>query len=502
MERMSATAEEILDGLDEAQRAAATAVDGPVRIIAGAGAGKTRTVARRIAYACATKAWNPRSTIAVTFSVKAAAEMRSRLSKLDVAADVKAATFHSAALHQLRQVWPDVCEGPMPFISRNPRELVERSLRRVTTFQVDDDTIRNLQAEINWCKISLIAPEDYARVCAATHRQPPSGLEPSQFVDVYKAYEAEKTNRNEIDFDDILLIVCHLMESDEEVASAIRSNIRWLTVDEYQDVSPLQHRLLTRWLGSNRNICVVGDPAQTIYSFAGASSYSLLNFDSEFGPLTADINLNNDYRSTPQIVSYANRVLAASPQRADYLKLSSERSKGRRVVETIYGSDWEEAQGVAARIRKLVDAGESPTDCAILTRVNAQQKILCKALAEQHLRYRVRRDSGWQNSALSDDTQTRLAMLEALGVGADLSGVTISTIHASKGLEFKHVFLIGCSEGLIPYGLPQDDDVLEEERRLMYVAVTRAEDTLDVSYARTREGNEGERARRVSRFFR
>lgn len=116
----------------------------------------------------------------------------------------------------------------------------------VTTFQVDDDTIRNLQAEINWCKISLIAPEDYARVCAATHRQPPSGLEPSQFVDVYKAYEAEKTNRNEIDFDDILLIVCHLMESDEEVASAIRSNIRWLTVDEYQDVSPLQHRLLTR----------------------------------------------------------------------------------------------------------------------------------------------------------------------------------------------------------------------------------------------------------------
>lgn len=132
MERMSATAEEILDGLDEAQRAAATAVDGPVRIIAGAGAGKTRTVTRRIAYACATKAWNPRSTIAVTFSVKAAAEMRSRLSKLDVAADVKAATFHSAALHQLRQVWPDVCEGPMPFISRNPRELVERSLRRVT----------------------------------------------------------------------------------------------------------------------------------------------------------------------------------------------------------------------------------------------------------------------------------------------------------------------------------------------------------------------------------
>lgn len=499
---MSATTQELLDGLDDAQRTAASAVRGPVRIIAGAGAGKTRTITRRIAYACATKAWDPRETLAVTFSVKAAAEMRSRLSKLGVAAGVKASTFHAAALHQLRRVWPDVCEGPMPFIVRNPFELVERCLKRVTTYQVDDNTVRDLQAEINWCKISLIAPEDYERVCAATHRQPPSGLDPDQFVDVYKAYEAEKTNRNEIDFDDILLISCHLIDSDAEVAASIRSGIKWITVDEYQDVSPLQHRLLTRWLGINRNICVVGDPAQTIYSFAGASSYSLLNFASEFGPLSADVRLNTDYRSTPQIVNYANRMLAASPQRMDYLKLSSGREEGRRVFETVYRSDIEEAQGVAARIRKLVDDGVPAGDCAILTRVNAQQRILCRALTEQHLRYRIKRDSEWQNSALADDAQNRLAMLEALGVGIDLSGVTISTIHASKGLEFKHVFLIGCSEGLMPYGSPPAGDLLEEERRLMYVAVTRAEDTLDVSYARSREGNEGERGRRESRFFR
>ena len=345
MEHMDATAEAILDGLDDAQRMAATAVRGPVRIIAGAGAGKTRTVTRRIAYACATKAWDPRATLAVTFSVKAAAEMRNRLSQLDVASDVKAATFHSAALHQLRRIWPDVCEGPMPFISRNPREIVEHSLRRVTTQQVDDDTVRNLQAEINWCKISLIAPEDYERVCAAIHHQPPAGLEPSQFVDVYKAYETEKTNRNEIDFDDILLITCHLIESDEDVAASIRSGITWLTVDEYQDVSPLQHRLLTRWLGDNRNICVVGDPAQTIYSFAGASSYNLLNFASEFGPLTADVRLNNDYRSTAdrQLRQPRARSLTATrrlsqtqlqarprpPSLANHLQQRSRRSPGR-----------------------------------------------------------------------------------------------------------------------------------------------------------------------------
>ena len=246
----------------------------------------------------------------------------------------------------------------------------------------------------------------------------------------------------------------------------------------------------------------VGDPAQTIYSFAGASSYNLLNFASEFGPLTADVRLNNDYRSTPQIVNYANRVLEVSPQRADYLKLNSKRDQGRRVAQTVYNSDLEEARGVAARIRRLVDEGASPGDCAILTRVNAQQKILCRALDEQHLRYRVKRDSGWQNSGLADDTQTRLAMLEALGAGGDVKGVTISTIHASKGLEFKHVFLIGCSEGLIPYGSPPEGDLLEEERRLMYVAVTRAEDTLDVSYARAREDDGSDRGRRKSRFFR
>ena len=309
---------------------------------------------------------------------------------------------------------------PMPFISRNPREIVEHSLRRVTTQQVDDDTVRNLQAEINWCKISLIAPEDYERVCAAIHHQPPAGLEPSQFVDIYRAYETEKTNRNEIDFDDILLITCHLIESDEDVAANIRSGITWLTVDEYQDVSPLQHRLLTRWLGDNRNICVVGDPAQTIYSFAGASSYNLLNFASEFGPLTADVRLNNDYRSTPadrQLRQPRARSLTAT-RRLSQTQLQARPS--RRVAQTVYNSDLEEARGVAARIRRLVDEGASPGDCAILTRVNAQQKILCRALDEQHLRYRVKRDSGWQNSALADDAQTRLAMLEALGAGGDV----------------------------------------------------------------------------------
>ena len=286
-----------------------------------------------------------------------------------------------------------------------------------------------------------------------------------------------------------------------------RKSIGWLTVDEYQDVSPLQHRLMRLWLGDNRNVCVVGDPAQTIYSFAGASSYDLLAFADEFKPLSADIRLGTDYRSTPQVVNYANRVLAASPMRRDYLRLSSARGNGARVSRKVYETDALEAQGVAMRIAKLVADGANPSDCAILTRINAQQAACCSALRAVRLGYRVRRDSGWAASSSVADLEAagQLALAETMREHDDettrrLGKVTVSTIHAAKGLEFKHVFVIGCSEGLLPYGYAQDDDALEEERRLMYVAITRAEDTLHMSYARSKDGM-GERQRSLSRFL-
>lgn len=517
-------AQTILEGLDEQQRRAATTLNGPVRIIAGAGAGKTRTVTRRIAYACATGAWKPERVLAVTFSVKAATEMRVRLEQLGVGGNarqgsgngVTAATFHSAALNQLNSVWADVCEAPFPHLIEDQRDTVARVITHVTAQSyVDPLTVRDVLAEINWAKISLVAVEDYMRVCAAANHLPPAGLDTERFKAIYDEYEREKTSRGEIDFDDILLLVCHIMDDFPEAAAQIRSTIGWLTVDEYQDVSPLQHRLMTLWLGGggpdgkaamNRNVCVVGDPAQTIYSFAGASSWDLLRFADEFGPLAADINLGTDYRSTPEVVNLANRVLAAAPNRDDYLKLVSARDSGRRVSRTVYETDMEEAQGVAARIRKLVAAGVKPSDCAILTRINAQQPVFGAALRASGIKFRVRKDTGWQSSALAGEAATKRALLEAMGLDAtglkleDDPGVTISTIHAAKGLEFKHVFLVGCSEGLLPYGAPEPGETLEEERRLMYVGITRAEDSLHLSYARTKDGY-GAQQRRPSRFL-
>ncbi|WP_162178916.1 ATP-dependent helicase [Bifidobacterium reuteri] len=522
-------AQRILEGLDERQRTAATTLNGPVRIIAGAGAGKTRTVTRRIAYACATGAWRPERTLAVTFSVKAAAEMRARLHQLGLAgasahggrpgspdaAGVTAATFHSAALHQLNSVWADVCEAPFPHLIEDQRDVASRAITRVTAnADTDPITVRDVLAEINWAKVSLVAPEDYGRVSVAAKRMPPAGLSPQRFVDIYAAYEREKTSRGEIDFDDILLLVCHIMDDFPEAAAQIRSTIGWLTVDEYQDVSPLQHRLMMLWLGGggaegkaalNRNVCVVGDPAQTIYSFAGASSWDLLRFSDEFGPLAADVDLNTDYRSTPEVVSLANAVLAAAPNRQDYLRLVSARDSGAKVSRTAYDTDLEEAQGVAARIDRLVRNGAKPSDCAILTRINAQQPVFGAALRQYGLRFRVRKDSGWQTSALSTDAASRQALLEAMGldgagdVAKDDPGVTISTIHAAKGLEFDTCSLSdvrkGCCHMVRPIG-----ELLEEERRLMYVAITRAQDSLHLSFARTKDGY-GAQQRRPSRFL-
>ena len=499
MDVMHDDAESILEGLDDDQRVAATSVDGPVRIVAVAGAGKTRTITRRVAYACATGRWDPDRVLAVTFSVKAAAEMRTRLSSLGVGEAVSAATFHSAALRQLRRVWPDLSGGPFPRVLEDQHDVVARALTRTLVDEDRSDAdVRDVQAEINWCKTSLVAPQDYPRVCAATSRRPPAALDPDRFVDAYTAYEQEKGYRGRIDFDDILLLACHVLDAYPDLAQRIRRDVGWLTVDEFQDVSPVQYRLMRLWLGDNRNVCVVGDPAQTIYSFAGATSHYLLDFPRDFAPLSRDVVLSTDYRSTPQVVSWANRIIGASPQRKDYIRLSSIRNKGRRVTRTVYETDSQEAQGVVQGILRLIDAGASPADCAVLTRVNAQQQAVCEALRTVGLRYRLRRDAQWSDGGGDDDA--RRAMLEALGVDAGSSAVTISTIHASKGLEFAHVFIIGCSEGLIPYGGPADGDVLEEERRLLYVGVTRAEDTLHLSYASGVDGFGGA-SREPSRFL-
>lgn len=490
--------DKMLQGLDRFQKEAVTSLDGPVRIVAGAGAGKTRTITHRIAYACARGSWDPARTLAVTFSVRAASEMRSRLTALGVPRSARALTFHSAALEQLRRVWPQVSSAYPPELVQNVRPIIRTAYQRVLgQEEADPGQIRDLEAEITWAKVGLIAPQDYVRVSAAIHRQPPAGLEPARMADLISAFEREKSVHNQMDFNDILLLVSSILQEGGEPARSIRSGIRWLTVDEYQDISPLQHRLLSLWLNGGNNVCVVGDPAQTIYSFAGATSYYLFNFPNEFPSIRADLKLNTDYRSTPQVVNYANKVLSKALSREDYLKLRSARPSGRRVMTTRYGTDHDEASGVAGKIKRMIRTGADPGLFAVLTRINAQQGAICAALHKNGIPYRVRTENGWLGQSV--DIRASGVLQEA--DGSHFQGqVTVSTIHAAKGLEFSHVFLVGCSEGLLPFGSPQEGDELEEERRLMYVGVTRAEDTLNLSYAQQKDASSYVR-RSPSRFI-
>lgn len=586
--------ESLLEGLDESQRRAVVATSGPVRIIAGAGAGKTRTITRRIAYACALGVWNPAHTLAVTFSTRAAQEMRSRLDALGAGA-VKARTFHSAALSQLHLVWDSVTTDEFPQIfAHSPHALAEAVRVVMNRTDLDKVAAQDLDSEIGWAKVSLIAPEDYPAVCKATGRVPPAGLEPQAFAELAAEYERQKAAANRMDFNDILLLVCHIIERFPRQARRIRGGIDCITVDEYQDVSPLQHRLLRLWLGDISEVCVVGDAAQTIYSFAGATSYYLRDFAREFAPVHSDIVLDRDYRSTPQIVRYANRVLAASPRRADYLELTSARQDGQAIRPVAYADDIKEAQGIAHRIARLQAHGVPLGDIGVLTRTNAQLRPIAKALKERGIAASLRqvpdelsasderearmeayRDSNesWeagevpyaeqpdgmgsapgdafpeptagsaiQGSAAQgaaaqeavaptvpmvaaaptaaaaqqrmieqEKTLRQLARLQerreqggtAVPAANPQRGVSLCTIHAAKGLEWKYVFVAGCADGLIPYGSPRDEEELEEERRLMYVAVTRAQDALFPSYPRMNSGASGfSRERAISPFLR
>jgi DNA helicase-2/ATP-dependent DNA helicase PcrA len=500
----------LLTDLDDAQRRAASALDGPVRITAVAGAGKTRTITRRIAYGCASGKWDPEKTVAVTFSVKAAKEMKQRLNKLGAGA-VSAQTFHALALSQLRSVWSEVTDSYFPQLITDSSEVIEASIARETDLGgASPREIRDILAEVSWTKVSLIAPQDYARVCAAFHRQSPAGLSPEQMAAVIEDFERQKSDRNLIDFNDILLILCHIIEESDEVAARLRKRVGWLTVDEYQDVSPLQHRLMTAWLGTNTNVCVVGDPAQTIYSFAGATSYYLLDFDHEFGGLSADVQLNRDYRSTAPIVGYANKVLEASPLASDYVPLVSAHGdeavqspqeirvgldprqalKAPAAVTTrAYGTDELEATGVATAIRKLLDSGVDASEIAVLSRINSQNRLVGAACDTLEIPYVMRRMMGQGMDETSFSKAVRAGVNEGKIESLNASVVTISTIHAAKGLEWDHVFIIGVSEGLIPFGSAADDAQIEEERRLLYVGLTRGRRQVALSFARKKDQN-------------
>lgn len=299
----------VLAGLDPEQRAVATALHGPVCVLAGAGTGKTRAITHRIAYGVRTGAFQPQQVLAVTFTARAAGEMRGRLRQLG-ADGVQARTFHAAALRQLQYFWPRAVGGEVPRLLERKVQLVAEAAGR-SGLRVQRTELRDLTSEIEWAKVTQIVPDDYPVAVLKAGREAPR--DPAEIARVYATYEQTKRDRNVIDFEDVLLLTAAILEDRPEIAEQVRAQYRHFTVDEYQDVSPLQQRLLDQWtgaaVGAGAGLCVVGDASQTIYSFTGATPDYLLNFRTRHPDATV-VKLVRDYRSTPQVVHLANGLLA------------------------------------------------------------------------------------------------------------------------------------------------------------------------------------------------
>jgi DNA helicase II / ATP-dependent DNA helicase PcrA len=572
--------DDLLAALDPEQRQVALASRGPVCVLAGAGTGKTRAITHRIAYAVATGMVNPAHVLALTFTVRAAGELRGRLRALGGGAEaVRAATFHSAALRQLSYFWPKVIGGRPPKLVESKLPLLREAARDLG-ISVAGAALAEAVTEIEWAKVCQTHPDSYVFAAAAAGRAPAVGVE--EVGRLYQAYEALRRDRQLIDFEAVLELTAAILLTEPIVAREVQSAFRYFTVDEFQDVNPLQKLLLDAWLGGREELCVVGDPQQTIYSFTGATSEYLRGFAADF-PSATVVRLVRDYRSTPQVVAAANRLTAGGvgagglrPAESSGA-LEAQRPAGPDPVLTRYPDEEAEAIGIAAEAAALIKGSVPAHEIAILLRINAHAERFERALADAKVPYVVRgaerfydrpevrqalvlirgaaRAEGAGTDATGRPDQLPAAVRHVLasagltavppaargavrerweslaaiaGLAEDLAAsrpgatlaefaaelieredtkhapvaaaVTLATMHAAKGLEWDAVLIPGLVEGIMPIVHARTAEAIEEERRLLYVAVTRARVRLALSWAPARTPG-AEAARQRSRFL-
>ena len=541
---------QILNGLDPDQLAVVTAIRGPVCVIAGAGTGKTRVITNRIAYAIQSGVTDPTKVLALTFTARAAGEMRARLRTLGVP-NVAARTFHSAALKQLLYFWPYSFGGQFPNLLTSKSGFISQAIERAEiAIPSQAAALREIASEIEWAKVLEISPDSYQEAAIKSNRaiQLPNNKSKTENLEivakVYEAYESLKRQERSLDFEDILLLTVGMLEEDRGVRERVRDQYRYFTVDEYQDVSPLQQRLLNLWLGNREEICVVGDAAQTIYSFAGATSNFLLNFKNRF-PEAQVFRLSRGYRSTPEIINTANQILRSANLISDHgNELSSANNHGKKPKITGFNATGDEISYVVNQVIKHINSGVESSDIAILARTNSQLDQVKSALNNMKISSQIRsgerffdrvdvRDAmrlirsasvlppeggNWYEDLVSvlrpfgdaDYVQGFLKLAREMQSGSSdfdlvnsrttsmrtflreleeraeqnnpptLPGVTLATLHSAKGLEWNHLFLIGVADGLLPISNASD---LNEERRLFYVGVTRAKENIEITYA-------------------
>lgn len=536
----------LLSGLDENQRLAVEAVRGRVAIIATAGSGKTRVITNRIAHAIQTKAQDAETGLALTFTNKAASEIRGRLARLKIP-PVAAATFHATALRQLSHFWPKVVGGPMWSVISTKSSLIEQAAS-AAQISLNDYSRRNLISEIEWAKSSGLDAESYLK-----QNRKVDDLTGQMIVDVWGRY-TDLAKRNQVlDFEDILQLNLGMLTSSPEVLQQVRMRYTWFTVDEFQDVTPLQNALLQLWVGNRNELCVVGDPAQTIYTFAGANANFLQDFKQNH-PDTLQIELNRTYRCPADICQIANNLMAQSPTPSSMV---SAKDEGGQVVLNHFADEEAESFEIASKISELINSGVDPREIAVLLRINSMSQVFESAFNELNIPFSMRGLTrfferpevkqllldlrvgsyissgidlveavkqvaslhGWTETPKysSESARTKWEALSALiNVAKDLkahnpaagfeeyfaeiahrtnenhdpqaAAVTICTIHTAKGLEWDYVFVPSVVEGILPFDAKRAPENVEEERRLFYVAITRAKNSVFISTAKSRLG--------------
>jgi DNA helicase-2/ATP-dependent DNA helicase PcrA len=529
--------EEILAGLNPAQREAATAVRGPVAILAGAGTGKTTTITHRIAFQVASGAFPARRVLAVTFTEKAAGELKGRLAHLGVEG-VEARTFHAAALSQLARLWPTHMGEPLPEILDSKAPLIS-SLANALPPPHRFMPRGELANEIEWAKNRMVPPSEYLAELERSGHEPPI---PAELMHrVYEGYERRRERTGRIDFEDMLGLAVRLFDERPAAAEEIRERFHAFTVDEYQDVNLLQAALLERWLGGRDELCVVGDDYQTIYTFTGASPSHLLSFTERY-PNARVVRLEENYRSTPQVLEVANRLADRLGGFRKELRatLGDGPSPGARAMPDAAA----EVAFVLAEVQRLHAEGVPLEEIAVLYRINARSEPFEEAFADAGIPYQVRDGAflrrpgprsvlarlrratstdplgaveqatdavGYDPLTEPDDAeevtrQSDLTRLRALAAEfatahpedhvaafvAELArrfstehsgrGVNLLTYHRAKGLEFDAVFLPRLLDKELPFRSGRASADPEEERRLLYVGITRARRHLYLSW--------------------